>query len=340
MRLRGHLCQIDFEFRSSRTGRDRERHAALVRSKPHYALRRDPASIFSTAPIASCSYVGKAKHLNRRVLQHFKGGVVPRPSRQQVAAAATEWLCWIETESELHALVLEDSLIKGYSPIANKQLKKWRLNRYICIGESSHHLIRSVGIDEAVLHRYRSRFGPYPNRFVAEKLLALGAHYFGISKLVSGESGSIYGEIWAERDCDVAGFEGFLSAESDEIVDLIRAEIDVLASSHRYEEAATARERLEYAIAHLGRARFAHQFVYRNLIIHDDTREGRCWIFTHGSIDPSFTHRSPDDDYTRHAERSNCKGRNEPIDWALVDRAEIVRRYVTRSKDRYRYSFY
>ena len=76
-------------------------------------------------------YIGKAINVRKRLLQHFPAleRVTSRPSRQQVAAAASETVCWIVTESELHALVLEDELIKRHLPITNKQYKKYWKNQ-------------------------------------------------------------------------------------------------------------------------------------------------------------------------------------------------------------------
>jgi hypothetical protein len=141
--------------------------------------------------------------------------------------------------------------------------------------------------------------------------------------------------------CDLPGFERFLAAESDEIVDLIQHELETLVAALRFEEAATARERRTYAIGYLGRARFAHQFVYRNMAIRDSST-GQSWIFAQGSIvswSPNGTGSSFDDNADQSFE-SSASRRTEPIEWALIDRANIVRRYISGAGNRYQHYFF
>lgn len=64
-------------------------------------------------------YIGKAKHIAKRVQQYFTPGSL---WKQEMVAEATR-IEWIETTTERDALLLEDTLIKEYLPEYNKLLR-------------------------------------------------------------------------------------------------------------------------------------------------------------------------------------------------------------------------
>ena len=280
-------------------------------------------------------YVGKAINLRRRVKQHFARRIDPRPTRQRVAAASTEWLCWIETPTELHALLLEDAIIKRHSPVANKQLKKWRLNRYIYIEYDHPHKIRSVGFDEPKPTQFRSRFGPYENSYIVKDILNIGARYYGIAGLLSHPSFRYDSSHTGAVDFD--GFSRFLASEDDEIFETIESEISVLSRNKRYEEAASARDRLLFVKKHSERRRFTCQFVNRVLEICDSEDEANIWVIDRGA-DLAWRD-GPVNRLDADPDGSAASTAIAQPDWILTDRAQIVRRWLSANSDRYRHTF-
>ena len=70
-------------------------------------------------------YVGKSINLRRRVVQYFGKSVLRNELRirRMAAVASVEY---VETNTELDALVIEDELIKEYRPEHNRALSKYR----------------------------------------------------------------------------------------------------------------------------------------------------------------------------------------------------------------------
>lgn len=66
-------------------------------------------------------YIGKAKNLRERVLEHFMGA--SRDSKSQRLAAQTRRIDWTETAGELGALLLESRLVRELQPVYNRRLR-------------------------------------------------------------------------------------------------------------------------------------------------------------------------------------------------------------------------
>lgn len=67
-------------------------------------------------------YVGKAKELRKRVLQHFSADL--RSAKEMALAQQVRRIDWIETAGEIGALLKESALVKQLLPIQNRQLRK------------------------------------------------------------------------------------------------------------------------------------------------------------------------------------------------------------------------
>ena len=66
-------------------------------------------------------YVGKAKNLRERVLEHFMGA--SRDSKSQRLTAQLRRIEWTETAGELGALLLESRLVRELQPVYNRRLR-------------------------------------------------------------------------------------------------------------------------------------------------------------------------------------------------------------------------
>lgn len=63
-------------------------------------------------------YIGKAANLKNRVLSYWQKGASLTPAKQAMIKQAIK-IKWLETESEIEALLLEANLIKKYQPLYN-----------------------------------------------------------------------------------------------------------------------------------------------------------------------------------------------------------------------------
>lgn len=75
-------------------------------------------------------YVGKAKNLHNRVRSYFKENIGRGPQIDKMVSLIARFE-YIVTDSELEALVLENNLIKEYSPKYNTLLKDDKTYPYI-----------------------------------------------------------------------------------------------------------------------------------------------------------------------------------------------------------------
>ena len=103
-------------------------------------------------------YVGKAVNLKNRVRQYFQVGYKRSPKIEKMVSHIA-WFEYIVTDSELEALVLENNLIKEYSPKYNTMLKDDKTYPYIkvTVGEEYPRVLFS-----REMKKDRSKyFGPY-----------------------------------------------------------------------------------------------------------------------------------------------------------------------------------
>ena len=112
-------------------------------------------------------YVGKAKNLHNRVRSYFKENIGRGPQIDKMVSLIARFE-YIVTDSELEALVLENNLIKEYSPKYNTLLKDDKTYPYIkvTLGEEYPRVmtVRQMKKDKA---KY---FGPFTNGGVKESI--------------------------------------------------------------------------------------------------------------------------------------------------------------------------
>lgn len=235
--------------------RDEERELArklrLLPSSPGVYLHKDGRG--------KVLYVGKALHLNQRVRSYFQEGADHAPRIRELVGKVRD-VDYIVTGSEAEALVLEDQLIKEYRPHYNVRLKDDKRYPYIRISVQDQfplvEVVRRIRDDGA---RY---FGPYTAVTSMRETLqhALRAFQvrtcqldlpretvprpcldYQIGRCSAPCVGFDRAESYRRR---VDGLVRFLEGADDGLLDELRAEMAELAAARRYEEAASARDRL------------------------------------------------------------------------------------------------
>lgn len=98
-------------------------------------------------------YVGKAKNLKNRLSSYFSG---KRTLKTKLLVAHAKWIEYITTNNEYEALILENNLIKKYSPRYNINLKDGK----------SYPVLRITNED-------------FPKVFRTRRILQDGSTYFG-----------------------------------------------------------------------------------------------------------------------------------------------------------------
>jgi len=100
-------------------------------------------------------YVGKAKNLKNRLSNYF-GNRKDRAFRTRTMVKNSKKIEFTIVETEVDALLLENSLIKKFQPRYNVMLKDDKSYSYICIKNE-----------------------PFPRVFITRKVIRDGSHYFG-----------------------------------------------------------------------------------------------------------------------------------------------------------------
>lgn len=113
-------------------------------------------------------YVGKAKNLKKRVSSYFNKQHLDGKTIMLVKRIVD--LHYIVVETELDALLLENSLIKKYQPKYNIQLKDDKTYPWICIKKEAFPRVFST---RRVIRDGSKYFGPYTSGRVMQTLLQL-----------------------------------------------------------------------------------------------------------------------------------------------------------------------
>ena len=208
----------------------------------------------------SILYVGKAKNLYNRVRSYFKENIGRGPQIDKMVSLIARFE-YIVTDSELEALVLENNLIKEYSPKYNTLLKDDKTYPYIkvTLGEDYPRilLVRKMKKDKA---RY---FGPFTSGGVKETIDLINKLYlirtcsrklpkdFGkerpclnyhINQCCAPCQGNISKEDYAHR---IELAIDFLNGKHQPIVRELKEKMAAASESMNFEEAIKYRDLLE-----------------------------------------------------------------------------------------------
>lgn len=102
-------------------------------------------------------YVGKAKNLKNRLSSYFSG---KRTLKTKLLVAHAKWIEYITTNNEYEALILENNLIKKYSPRYNISLKDGKSYPVLRI---TNEAFPKVFRTRRILQDGSTYFGPFPD---------------------------------------------------------------------------------------------------------------------------------------------------------------------------------
>jgi excinuclease ABC subunit C len=216
-------------------------------------------------------YIGKAKNLKNRLKQYF----VPRdlgrgPAIEQMVRLATD-IEWIETESEIEAVILEAEQIKKLKPKYNVRLKDDKSFLMIKISKEDFPIIsleRFKNVD--LKDKNAFYFGPYPAGELLKKSLSFLRKVFPYRDCAKTKFNSykkknrscIYGDIRvctspcvgyvnkAEYNRNIKYLKNFLKGRKGEVMKSLEKEMLNYSKNRNFEMAANIRNQL-MALKHL-----------------------------------------------------------------------------------------
>lgn len=225
-------------------------------------------------------YVGKAKNLSNRVKQYFLKELNRGPAIDQMIEFASD-IKWIETESEIEAVLLEADLIKKLKPKYNVRLKDDKSFLVIKIAKKSKiknddfplvELVRFKNVD--LKDKTAEYFGPYPAGELLKKSLRYLRKVFPFRDCSKTKFNTyrkklrpcIYGDIGvctapcaselssAEYNQNIRYFKNFLRGRKKEVIESLEKSMKKYGKEKKYEEAAIIRNQLQ-ALSHLKNVR-------------------------------------------------------------------------------------
>ncbi|MGA1796811.1 MAG: excinuclease ABC subunit UvrC [bacterium] len=203
-------------------------------------------------------YCGKATSLRKRVMSYLRPAPDPNPRRELLASHIRD-LEYIVTGSELEALILESNLIKRHRPRFNVVLKDDKHYPHLCVTMNEPFprltVVRRIKRDGG---RY---FGPYTPAHALRQTLRVIHRIFPVRRCQGPMpknpgrpclnhqiglccapcAGLITRERYRELMQEVILF---LQGKRDDLIRMLRRDMEEAAHAQRYEQAATLRDQI------------------------------------------------------------------------------------------------
>lgn len=287
-------------------------------------------------------YIGKAVNLRKRLLSHLHPTSREAGARHDRMIHATHGFACEIVPSELLALVREDELIKAHRPPFNVRQADYLEYKYLERTEDRFPRLRIT--DHAHEFGGRHVFGPYRDRFVAERLLLLLQRVFGIRSCASPDPtdrcvefdlghcpgpcrGSVGVDDYAPRIQDA---EAFLRGDADVAESRIRGAMEEAAARMEFEKAQGLKEQLSFCRRFCERERFLTEFRERKLTVIEGER---THLFLRGR-------RAVGSDPPRSAASDPTASVDPSADRRFVhDRGVVVHGWLRRNRGTCRYWF-
>jgi len=218
-------------------------------------LPTDPGCYLMKDSEGSIIYVGKAKNLKRRVSSYFNRTHTGKTARLVADIKDFEY---IVVGSNTESLVLEINLIKKYDPKYNILLRDDKTYPYIELTKEKYprlSIVRNIN-----LKKNKTRlFGPYPNVGAARNTVNLLNRIYPLRKCVNMPKkpclyyhiGQCLGYCFKEIDNNVItkmeeDIIRFLKGDADEVIKLLKEEMEKESNLMHYEKALECKNLLDY----------------------------------------------------------------------------------------------
>jgi len=294
-------------------------------------------------------YVGKAVRLRRRMLSHLRADPREDEARHARLLYEVRGIAWETVASELLALLREDELIKSHRPRYNVRQNQIREYRYLELTPEALPRLRVCDHADGFLGR--RVFGPFRDRYLADRILRLVQRHLGLrscadpdpaGKCLEFDLGSCTGPCRGKSAARayasaVARAVAFLEGDVSEMACRLRRGMKRAADKLEFETARELKERLRFCRGFGERQRFLAAFREERLLVTEEDDPGFSYLFVRGRLVAHGT--------------TAAKGPGEgdgalsaperPLEdlRLLLDRAALVRGWLLRNSARRRHRF-
>jgi len=294
-------------------------------------------------------YIGKSVNLRSRVASYLRGDD-SREERIQRMVREAHKLRYIETESELMALLLEDSLIKKYLPTYNIRQKQFRDYRYVRLSEDAYP--RLLTLEDPGQIRSQM-YGPFRDRFFVQKLQEIFSRYLGLrscsdahptSSCIELDMGQCLGPCILEGVRDeyrevVQQVSRFLEGDDPGVVERIEEEIRSCIRDTRFERAQRLRDDLIFCDSFFNRQRFNHRFRISHLKIASRHKNDPGYHFENGALKEIILRDGRICKVGEQLDLFDLSVVKEDEPRFLLDRANLVYNWLRQNEEQVDYTF-
>ena len=286
-------------------------------------------------------YVGKSVNLKQRMASYFYENSKPVETRIQQMVFSIRDFAFIETGTELLALILEDQLIKKHLPAYNIKQKEFKEYRYLLLTNDTFPTLKIITHDDAP-NRAGDIFGPFKDEYFVRDLLDIIYRRLNLRQCQEHEpvqrsinyelglcTGPCRGKIGAQDYAVIAQrVSDFLNGDEKHLFEILSRAMGDFAASLEYEKAADVKREIEFCQKFCKRQRFLHQFKTSKLTIEKNSGATERYTLMKGVLS-SAKFNGADipplgfDTYT--TEHSDAR--------YILDRANIVYNWLNRSTD-------
>ncbi len=239
-------------------------------------------------------YIGKSVNLRNRVASYLRDDSGQEERIQRMVHEAKS-LRHVVTETELLALLLEDSLIKKYLPVYNIRQKQFRDYRYLQLSEDAYP--RLITLDDPS-HIQTKIYGPFRDRFFIQRLQEIFSRYLGFrscsdphpeKSCIELDMGQCLGPCVLPEVVDAYSsvceqVSKFLEGEDPGVISSIEERIRICIQETRFEQAQRLRDDLIFCDAFFNRQRFNHRFRVEHLKIEGRREDVPGYLFENGAL--------------------------------------------------------
>lgn len=220
--------------------------AESVKSFPHL-----PGVYFFKDKKGKILYIGKALDLKSRVSQYFQKEVELRPKLEPMLTGDAVVIDYIETGSEIEALLLESEMIKRYKPLYNQ---RWKDDKNFIWIEVTKDDWPRVLITRNIEPNKSEYFGPFVDSGSVKNTLRIMRKIFSYINVKTYphklcfwgqlKQCPCYGQSREDYNKDIKALVRFLKGKKKEVIDIFEKDMKIASSHQDYERAAILRDKI------------------------------------------------------------------------------------------------